>query len=132
MTLPCDQRAHSVIKRAYYKLLAVNPELPMDPAEKFRRWREAFWSLRLLTIRGYFKDCGLIGAEPAESVARRLFAEGTAHKEQHLSKHSGQLRAYLTWRQSNDLGFDELTSDLHFLRGSRYWPVMSEFIQTDT
>jgi len=132
MSLPTDQRAHSVIKRYFYRLLmarARGDHKKLTPIEKFQLWREAFWSLSEATVRYYFRRTGLTAAEPVADVVDRLFSEGQRISESFFPFHSKQLLAYLEWRvQCRKPPKAEILRSQYILSGGPFWPIFKIFI----
>lgn len=130
MLLPCDQRAHSVIKRVYYKYLSqLSPvQGTLSQLHKFRMWRKAFWSLRPKLIRHMFKATGICSIQPSREVALHLLSEGHRMSSKFLALHQRQLRSYLNWRLQHGGHLELLQEQAHTFEGGPFWDVIKDFL----
>lgn len=133
ISLPCDQRFHSVVKRAYYRKLVKLPcvsRKTLDPIAKFELWREAFWSVDPEIIRGMFRSCGLSGSSQSPAVvAQRLLSEGHKFVEKFAPLHALQLEAYLQHRKHYRMGFDDLIAMQHLFLNGPFWDLIQKYIR---
>lgn len=131
MILPCDQRAHSVMKRSYYVELSILPPASgaLPQQLKFELWRRAFWSVRPEVIRSYFNSAGITSREEeTRSVIERLFSEGQRCAVKYLPLHRKQLAAYLIWKRKDGASFKYLTSQLHTLKGGPFHDLICSIV----
>ena len=130
ISLPTDQRFHSIAKRRYYRNLTSrpNPQTEMTPTEKFEHWRSAFWSVSRPTIRSFFATNGLTSDEDADEVAARMLSEGHRMADKYVPLHQVQLQSYLEWRLDNGLDLKYLKENVHFFRGGPFWEIVTQYI----
>jgi len=131
--LPTDQRYHSICKRQYYRNLTrrPNPAEKLSPIEKFRLWRDAYWSPEPSVLVRMFQRNGLTSNENSRDVAARLLSEGHRMADKFTPLHQLQLRSYLEWRLENGFGTAYLTSKAHMFRGGPFWEVVEEYLLPD-